>query len=115
MQAEILTSPSFELDVIGYVSPLSEPSDRPIRKGRQLPERILVAVHQACDVGDLSIASQLLSILDTVVKKQDRGPVGPTRQRLMKAVVSAHERLWHLRHTSEAVGQTFSRGLDLAW
>jgi hypothetical protein len=120
MQAEILTSPGFDLDMAGHVPPAvihcsPDAPDTPIRKNRQLPDRILVAVHQTCDVGDLGIAAQLLSVLDIVVEKRSKGRVDPARQRLMKAIVSAHERLWHLRHSREAVGHTFGGGSDLAW
>ena len=104
MQAEILTSLGFDLGAAGcaptvMMHPLSEAPA--IRKNRRLPERIIAAVHQTCDVGDLGIASQLLAVLDVIVEKKNCGGVGSEHQRLMKAIVSAHERLWHLRHPSE--------------
>ena len=70
------------------------------RQNRRLPERILVAAHQACDLGDLDVAAQLLSILETVVG-QTRGPVDPARRRTMESLIAAHQRLWHLRHVGE--------------
>ncbi len=73
------------------------------RQNRRLPERILVAAHQACDLGDLDVAAQLLSILETVVG-QTRGPVDPARRRTMESLIAAHQRLWHLRHVGEGVG-----------
>ncbi len=73
------------------------------RQNRRLPERILVAAHQACDLGDLDVAAQLLSILETVVG-QTRGPVDPARRRTMESLIAAHQRLWHLRHVGEAAG-----------
>ena len=70
------------------------------RQNRRLPERILVAAHQACDLGDLDVAAQLLSILETVVG-QARGPADPGRRRVMESLIAAHQRLWHLRHADE--------------
>ncbi len=75
------------------------------RQNRRLPERILVAAHQACDLGDLDVASQLLSILETVIgqtRGRPRAPVDPGRRRVMESLIAAHQRLWHLRHAEEA-------------
>ncbi len=90
------------------------------RQNRRLPERILVAAHQACDLGDLDVAAQLLSILETVVG-QTRGPVDPARRRTMESLIAAHQRLWHLRHVGEAPGSQaaatshgFHEPLDMA-
>ena len=67
------------------------------RSGRRLADRILTAVHTACDQGDLEVADQLLRVMDTLVTR--RGQTADVyRRRLMEAVVAAHERLWHLRH-----------------
>ncbi len=71
------------------------------RQNRRLPERILVAAHQACDLGDLDVAAQLLSILETVIgqtRGQSRAPADPARRRVMESLIAAHQRLWHLRH-----------------
>ena len=73
------------------------------RQSRRLPERILVAAHQACDLGDLDIAAQLLSILETVIGQRS-GSVDPGRRRVMESLIAAHQRLWHLRH-GEATGE----------
>ncbi len=67
------------------------------RQNRRLPERILIAAHQACDLGDLDVAVQLLSILETIVG-QSRGPIDPVRRRVMESLIAAHQRIWHLRH-----------------
>ena len=69
------------------------------RQNRRLPERILIAAHQACDLGDLDVAGQLLSILETIVG-QSRGPVDPVRRRVMESLIAAHQRMWHLRYAS---------------
>lgn len=67
------------------------------RQSRRLPERILVAAHQACDLGDLDIAAQLLSILETVIGQRST-TMDPGRRRVMESLIAAHQRLWHLRH-----------------
>jgi|GEM_PF-1677959 len=69
------------------------------RQTRRLPERILVAAHQACDIGDLDVAAQLLSILETVIS-QSRGAPDPARRRVMESLIAAHQRLWHLRRAA---------------
>ncbi|WP_428391496.1 hypothetical protein [Lichenicoccus sp.] len=71
------------------------------RQNRRLPERILVAAHQACDLGDLDVAAQLLTILETVIgqtRGSSRTPTDPARRRVMESLIAAHQRLWHLRH-----------------
>jgi hypothetical protein len=93
------------------------------RQNRRLPERILVAAHQACDLGDLDIAAQLLSILETVIG-QSRGAIDPARRRVMESLIAAHQRLWHLRHADAAAGSAsitmakplpgFHEGIDMA-
>ena len=67
------------------------------RSGRRLADRILTAVHTACDQGELEVAEQLLRVMDTLVAQRTHAADG-NRRRLMEAVVAAHERLWHLRH-----------------
>ena len=82
------------------------------RQNRRLPERILVAAHQACDLGDLDVAAQLLSILETVVGHGKAGPgratAEPGRRRVMESLIAAHQRLWHLRHGDELAGSIAS-------
>jgi hypothetical protein len=41
----------------------------PVRQSRRLPDRILVAVHQACDIGALDIARALLDVMNDVVRE----------------------------------------------
>ena len=56
-----------------------------------------MAAHQACDLGDLDIAAQLLSILETVIGQRST-TMDPGRRRVMESLIAAHQRLWHLRH-----------------
>ena len=107
MQTYTGNSATFDLaDMIGNLPDviaggLAGVAGAPPRQNRRLPERILVAAHQACDLGDLDVASQLLSILEIVVG-QGRGAVDPARRRVMESLIAAHQRLWHLRNMGSA-------------
>ena len=74
------------------------------RQQRQLPERILVTVHQACDLLDLDVAGSLLQILEVVLLQPQPGlshvPRGSSK-RVIEGMIAAHTRLWHLRHASD--------------
>ncbi len=67
------------------------------RSRRRLADRILTAVHAACDQGELDLADQLLRVLETLVVRRPQSPDG-NRRRVLEALVAAHERLWQLRH-----------------
>lgn len=84
------------------------------RQHRRLPERILVAVHQACDLVDLEVAASLLQILEVVLLQhggtqpglQSSGPYSGSHaasRRSLEGMIAAYERLWHLRHPSDPV------------
>jgi hypothetical protein len=68
----------------------------PVRQSRRLPDRILVAVHQACDIGALDIARALLDVMNDVVREIAPGSPSAGR-RAIEGMVAAHHRLWHLR------------------
>lgn len=68
-----------------------------LRSGRRLTDRILTAVHAACDHGELDVAVELLRIVEALATRRSQEPES-SRRRLMEAVVAAHARLWHLRH-----------------
>jgi hypothetical protein len=71
------------------------------RYTRRLSDKILIAFHHACDQSDFEIAEQLLGVLENLL---NRRPVNPdaNRRRSMETLVAAYERLWHLRHKSDA-------------
>ena len=84
------------------------------RQHRRLPERILVAVHQACDLVDLEVAASLLQILEVVLLQhggtqpgsQSPGPYSGSHaasRRSLEGMIAAYERLWHLRHANDPV------------
>ena len=66
------------------------------RQHRRLPERILVAAHQACDLGDLDVAVRLLAVLETVLMQPPASNL-PSFKRTIEGLVAAHQRPWHLR------------------
>ena len=70
--------------------------ERP-RKRRRLSDMIFIAVHSACDQGDLETAEHLLAIVEFML---GRGPPEgrPERRLDLQPLVAAHERLWVLRH-----------------
>lgn len=71
------------------------------RYSRRLSDKILIAFHHACDQADFEIAEQLLGVLENLL---NRRPVNPdaNRRRSMETLVAAYERLWHLRHKTDA-------------
>ena len=75
--------------------------DEAPRRTGKLPERILVAAHQACDLGALDIAAQLLSSLEAAISRKGKGSFDPAHRRLMESLIAVHHRLWHLRHSGE--------------
>ena len=67
------------------------------RQGRRLSDKILVAFHHACDLGDFEVADTLLHTLELMLtRRPTTADLG--RRRSMESLVAAHERLWHLRH-----------------
>jgi hypothetical protein len=64
---------------------------------RRLTDKILMAFHHACDQGEFEIATKLLRILETILKRRPTIS-GQTERRSRETFVAAHERLWRLRH-----------------
>lgn len=69
---------------------------------RRLSDNILTAFHLACDQGDFEVAARLLRVLETIITAARPSPQGERRRHDPTTLVSAHERLWHLRHQNEA-------------
>ena len=66
-----------------------------VHRSRRLHDIILVAVHRACDEGQLDIAAKLLRLGEEVIAA---APDFGRRRHEMWTLIAAHERLWHLRH-----------------
>jgi len=85
-------------------SPAASPSDddarhlEPVaipRYTRRLTDKILIAFHGACDQREFDIAERLLQVLEMMF---ERPRVPDDRRRNTENLVSAHVRLWELRH-----------------
>lgn len=66
---------------------------------RRLIDKVLLAVHHACDQGKLDVARSLLGVAEVVVK-ENAGQV--ERRKSQDALVAAHERLWELQRPNLA-------------
>lgn len=98
VEPDLLSEQVVPLDeVISPMLPRPVPVPASFRQQRRLPDRILVAVHQACDLEELQVAANLLSILE-VVLVQPGGSLLAHR-RAVEGAVAAYERLWHLRRS----------------
>lgn len=75
------------------------------RKGnvRKFSQRLLAAVHYACDLGEYETARMLLAITEDVVMRRD-ALYSFNRRRIMDDVVLAYERLWSLRQPWQEAG-----------
>jgi hypothetical protein len=73
----------------------------PQRHTRRLSDKVLIAFHHACDIGDFETADDLLRILGRILSHQLTPPEA-NRRRSLESLVAAHERLWHLRHPDAA-------------
>lgn len=73
----------------------------PQRHTRRLSDKVLIAFHHACDIGDFETAEDLLRILGRILGRQ-LSPPEANRRRSLESLVAAHERLWHLRHPNAA-------------
>ena len=70
-------------------------------QGRRLYDKIMLAFHHACDLQDVEIAGLLLQALEVLLaRKPATNPAN--RRRNMESLVTAHERLWSLRHPVDA-------------
>ncbi len=99
-----------DYEALSRAEPRSGPvgfSLEPVRQVRRLPERLLVAAHQACDLGALDVAASLLSITEAVLLQPHLGTPGAHR-RAVEGLVAAHERLWHLRRADHAGSDPFA-------
>ena len=68
-----------------------------VRHRRRLADKVLVAFHQACDLGDFEVAEGLVRLLELMLTRRP-SPLDGSRRRSMESLVAAHERLWLLKH-----------------
>ena len=67
------------------------------RYSRRLSDKILIAVHYACDQNDYEVANALLDSLEMMLIRPALTRDG-MRHRNIESLVAAHERLWNLLH-----------------
>jgi hypothetical protein len=72
------------------------------RPGRRLSDTVLAAFHQACDLPDIEVASELLHVLDFMAIRHPNLPTGRER-RVQEGLVAAYERLWQIRHADRSI------------
>lgn len=63
--------------------------------GRRLSDKILMAVHHACDQRDFEAAKGLLLALERILTRPGHNP---DRRKDTDRLVQAYERLWTLHH-----------------
>jgi hypothetical protein len=76
---------------------MNDQTNPPPRYTRRLSDKILIAFHQACDQADVDVATELLNMLEFMIKRTPALPAG-TDRRAKDSLVAAHERLWQIRH-----------------
>ena len=67
---------------------------------RRLPDKILVAFHDACDERDTVIGCQLLETLECLISRRVVDP-RQNRRKTIESLVGAHSRLWHLKDSAK--------------
>jgi hypothetical protein len=70
--------------------------------GGRLSDTVLAAFHQACDLPDIEVASELLHVLDFMAIRHPNLPTGRER-RVQEGLVAAYERLWQIRHSDHSI------------
>ena len=68
-----------------------------LRHTRRLSDKVLIAFHHACDIGDLIAAAELLQTVESILNRTPSDP-SADRRRNKESLVAAYERLWELRH-----------------
>ncbi len=64
---------------------------------RRLSDKLLIAFDQACAIGELTVAHELLCSLEGLFNRPNRH-ADQDRRKNLESLVDAHERLWTLRH-----------------
>ena len=74
------------------------------RYTRRLPDKILLLVHFACDQSDFVVGAKLLHVVEMMLTRNS-SRLDPTRRKNVESLIAAHERLWHLRHSTISAEQ----------
>ncbi len=70
---------------------------------RRLSDKLLIAFDQACAIGELTVAHELLCSLEGLFERPGRH-ADQDRRKNLENLVEAHERLWMLRHKASGGG-----------
>jgi hypothetical protein len=73
-----------------------QPSSTGPRESRRLLDELLIAFHEACDVGEFDTAGEILSACETALNHE--APPGLDRRQDEERLAAAVETLWALRH-----------------
>jgi len=70
------------------------------RYTRRLSDKVLIALHHACDQHDFEVAEQLQHVLEMMLKRRPL-TLDNRRTRDQDTLVAAYERLWQLQHPDD--------------
>ena len=70
---------------------------------RRLSDKLLIAFDQACAIGELTVAHELLCSLEGLFNRPSRY-ADQERRKNFESLVEAHERLWILRRKASGSG-----------
>ena len=70
------------------------------RYTRRLSDKVLIALHHACDQHDFEVAEELLHVLEMMLKRRPL-TLDNRRSRDQDTLVAAYERLWQLQHPDD--------------
>jgi hypothetical protein len=84
------------MSYVGRTRSLGQSNADGLGRMRRLSDKILVAFHQACDGGRLTLAAELLRCCEAAMR--DEVPAGGDRRRSDEILIAAFERLWFLQH-----------------
>lgn len=85
--------------------PTNTPDERTTpasRYQRRLADTVRVAFEQACNQGNVAVAEQLVTVLDTLLSQRPQA-IDLTESRQLETSVDAHQRLWHLIHRAPPI------------
>jgi hypothetical protein len=76
-----------------------------LRCSRRVSDKILIAAHHACDIGDVEVAQHLVFVAEKALRREHPIMEFDT-VRCRERVVAALERVWHLKHPEFEANRT---------
>jgi hypothetical protein len=68
---------------------------------KRLSDKVLIALHQACDERDIEVARAVLDLLEVMARRSPSLPDCRETRHVKECLVAAHERLWHIQHPDD--------------